>query len=109
MNIQTCTKGHFWVFRFIEDVGLTSDLSVLSHMTEEKIKEGITSIAIAFTKESYLYTRSIATLIFCFELIKERGGRLALVEPNKSITDILRIIDLQKFVLVCMSEEELEL
>jgi anti-anti-sigma regulatory factor len=107
MNIQTYSKGPFCVFRIAEDVGLASDLTVLSRMAEKKIKEGETCIAIAFTKDSYLYTRSIATLLFCFELIKERGGKLALIKPNKSILDILKIIDFQKFVMVCSDEEEL--
>ena len=72
MNIQTYLKGSFCVFRIAEDVGLASDLTVLSRLAEKK-----------------------------------SGGKLALIKPNKSILDILKIIDFQKFVMVCSDEEEL--
>lgn len=107
MNIDTFQNGDFFVFKFVEDIGPNSDLSVLKGMFEEKINSGINNIAIAFTKDSYLYTRSIATLVVCFEMIKEHDGQLALINPNKSILDFLAIIDFQKLVLVCQSEEEL--
>jgi anti-anti-sigma factor len=107
MNIETHQKGDYYVFKFKEDIGLGSDLSVLKPMIEEKIGIGITNIALAFTKGSYLYTRSIATLVVCFEMIKEHNGQLALISPNKSIQDILGIIDFPKIIRVCKSEEEL--
>ena len=109
MNIETYQRDDYWVFKFREDLGLGSDLSVLKRMFEEKINMGAYKIALAFTKGSYLYTRSIATLVVCFEMIQERGGQLALINPNKSIRDILAIIDFPKLIRVCRNEEELSL
>jgi hypothetical protein len=107
MNIETYQKGDYCIFKFKDDIGLGSDLSALKNMFEEKISSGTNNFAIAFTKDSYLYTRSIATLVVCFEMVKEHNGQMALISPNKSIRDILAIIDLPKLIQVCHSEEEL--
>jgi anti-anti-sigma regulatory factor len=107
MNIETYQTGDYWVFKFLEDVGLNSDLSVLKRMFQEKISRGPCNMALAFTQGSYLYTRSIATLVVCFEMVQEHNGHLALINPNKSIMDILAIIDFPKLIRICDSEEEL--
>jgi anti-anti-sigma regulatory factor len=68
---------------------------------------GARAIAIAFTQASYLYTKSIAALIACSEMIKDVGGHLAIIEANRDILDILAVIDFDKMILIVDSEPDL--
>lgn len=107
MNISTYKKGDYTVFRILEDVGLSTDLTELRKSIERELASGARNVAIAFTHSSYLYTRSIAVLIACSEMIKDSGGHLAIVEANKDILDILSVIDFDKMIRIVPAEEEL--
>ena len=107
MNISVYKKGGYCVFRIQEDVGLTTELSDLRRRIEQELAAGAKNVAIAFTQPSYLYTKSIAVLIACSEMIKDAGGHLAILEANKDILDILSVIDFDKMIKIFGSEEEL--
>ncbi len=107
MDIEIYKKGNYQVLRLKEDVGLSTDLEELRTVIEHQIAQGNSRIAIVFTQQSYLYTRSIAVLISCSEIIKDAGGHLAIIEPNSDITDILSVIDFDKMIGMYASEADL--
>jgi anti-anti-sigma factor len=107
MNIDVYKKGAYLVFRIQEDVGLSTELSDLRKRIEQELSAGARDVAIAFTQSSYLYTKSIAVLIACSEMIKDAGGHLAIVEANKDILDILSVIDFDKMIRIYGAEQEL--
>jgi anti-anti-sigma regulatory factor len=107
MNVDIYKKGKYQVLRLKEDVGLSTDLGALKPVIEQQLSQGISFIAIAFTQQSYLYTKSIAALISCSEIIKDAGGHLAIIEANKDIMDILSVIDFDKMISMHASEAEL--
>jgi anti-anti-sigma factor len=109
MKFNIYNKNAYTIFRFLEDVGINTDLAELKVLIEEHLQKGNKNIAIAFTKNSYLYTKSIAILIACSEMVREAGGSLAIIEPNEDIVDILAVIDFDKIIKIFSSEEELEL
>jgi len=107
MQIEIYRKGAFQVLRLKEDIGLNTDMYDLKAVIEAQISQGIKHIAIAFSQESYLYTKSIAVLIACSELIKDVGGSLAIIEANRDIIDIFSVIDFDKLIKMYKTEEEL--
>jgi len=107
MRIDIYQKNIYHIFRIQEDVGLHSDLSELKQQIDRKLLEGARHIVVSFTKNSYLYTRSIAVLIACLESIKDHDGSLAIMEANKDIFDILSVIDFDKMIKIVKSESEL--
>jgi hypothetical protein len=107
MKIDIYQKASYLVLRLKEDVGLNSDLGELKSCIEQQLSKGATYIAIAFTPQSYLYTKSIAVLISCSEIIKDAGGHLAIIEANGDILDILSVIDFDKMISLFKTEEEL--
>ena len=107
MRITIYPINIYLVFRIQEDVGLHSDLSELKQQIDHKLSTGTQHIVIAFTPNSYLYTRSIAVLISCLESIKDHNGSLAIMEANNDILDILSIIDFDKMIKIVKSESEL--
>jgi anti-anti-sigma regulatory factor len=107
MNIDIYKKGKYQVLRLKEDVGLNTDLGELKSAIEYQLSHCATSIALAFTQQSYLYTKSIAVLISCSEIIKDAGGHLAIIEANRDIMDILSVIDFDKMISMYSTEAEL--
>jgi anti-anti-sigma factor len=107
MDIDIYKKGNYQLLRLKEDVGLNTDLSELKAVIEQQLSQGVSNIAVAFTQQSYLYTKSIAVLISCSEIIKDAGGHLAIIEANKDILDILSVIDFDKVIKMYESEADL--
>jgi len=50
--------GEYYVIRFEEDIAVTSDISELRTVVQGLVDEGVRRIAVAFTEESYLSSRS---------------------------------------------------
>lgn len=107
MEIDIYKKGSYHVFRMREDVGINTDLSELKQRIQKSLLEGTRNVALAFTKDSYLYTKSIATLIACSEMIKDYGGKLAIIEANRDILDILSVIDFDRLIKIVATENDL--
>jgi anti-anti-sigma regulatory factor len=107
MELDIYEKNGYHIFRFKEDIGLGTDLAGLKAVIEKYLDQGARSVAIAFTQSSYLYTKSIAVLIACSEMIKDAGGRLAIIEANSDIMDILSVIDFDKVIRIFNTENDL--
>jgi len=107
MQIEVYEKGKYQLLRLKDDVGLNTDLGELKIAIEAQLSKGVSNIAIAFTQKSYLYTKSIAVLISCSELIKDAGGHLAILEANRDILDILSVIDFDKMIVLYNSEADM--
>jgi anti-anti-sigma regulatory factor len=107
MEMEIYKKGTYTVLRIKEDVGLHTDLGVLKSVIEKQVAKGEQNIAVAFTQQSYLYTKSIAVLISCSEIIKDANGHLAILEANNDILDIMAVIDFDKMIILYKSEEDL--
>jgi len=107
MEIHTTKYGNFHLIRIIDDIAVTSDIAELRDCVEELLEDGARNIAIGFTKESYLSSRSASILIACFEMIKEKGGELAIIRPNPTILHLLTIIDLEGVIRIVNSDEAL--
>ncbi len=107
MDISTSQVGSYRLFSLEENLSLNSDISKLKELIYHALDEGIRSIALRFTEHSYLSTRTIAVLVTCFEEVKDRGGRLAIINPNEDILDVLGMIDLDRVVDYYPSENML--
>jgi anti-anti-sigma factor len=107
MESEIYAKGNYQIIRINDILNLTSEIDALEDIVKNFIEEKNTAIAIHFTDGSYLCSRSGATLIRCWELIKEHNGVLALVNVNEDIHDFLSIIDLDSLIQTYDSEEEL--
>jgi anti-anti-sigma factor len=105
MRIATRQAGIYRVFSIEEDLGLSSSISQLKDQIAAALERGVRDVALRFSRNSYLSTRTIATLVNCFEDVKDRGGRLAIVDPNEDIVEILSMIDFDKVVSFFPTEE----
>ncbi|MBD3345667.1 MAG: STAS domain-containing protein [Chitinivibrionales bacterium] len=107
MDVQRKKVGRYIVLSVVDDIGLNSNLSGLYRIFEENVKKGEINIALSFTSTSYLYSNSVGVLIQCYEMLKEKGGKLVLFDPNESIMDIFRMLNIVDKVLIVKSENDL--
>ena len=107
MLVESTAVHGFQVLRIKDDLSVNSDISEIKPIVHEYLQQGITKIALAFSRDSYLYTRSIAVLVQCLEMINERKGVLAIFQPNEDILDMLAAISFDTRVLIALSENDL--
>jgi hypothetical protein len=100
-------KNGYKVIKFNQDLGLNSDISELVNEVRKGLGLGSRDFAVWFTPGTFLYTRTIAVLVQCFELIRNRKGSMAIIAANEDILYTLRIIGFLNFVKLCGSDEVL--
>jgi anti-anti-sigma factor len=95
------------IFSLLDDLTLNSDITELAELVDRAVASGIRNIALVFTRDSYLSTRTISVLVNCFEAVKDVQGNLAIIGPNEDILDVLGMIDIDRMVRFYPSEEKL--
>jgi len=107
MKIETRMHNGYAVLSFLEDVALTSDISDLRDMISQYLDRDVRKIAIRFTSQSYLSSKSVGILLQCVESIREAGGKMAVISPNADITDVLSTVYFSELVDSVSSLDEL--
>ncbi|MBD3347366.1 MAG: hypothetical protein GF401_20105 [Chitinivibrionales bacterium] len=107
MAIEKNENKHYHTYSIKEDLTLNSDINDLYPMVHESLEKGTRTVALHFTKNSYLSTRTITVLVNCFEDVKDHEATLVIIDPNTDILDVLGMIDLDKAVKFYPSEEKL--
>jgi anti-anti-sigma factor len=109
MKIDIHTHGDYQVLRIEDELSVISDLSELMFIIQGYLQHGKRYIAVGFTTTSYIYSGALAVLINCLKKVKGEGGDLCIIEPNREISSILNMININKVITVYQSEDELPL
>ncbi|MBD3391753.1 MAG: hypothetical protein GF418_06815 [Chitinivibrionales bacterium] len=107
MDYRLAHAGRFRVIDIQQDIAVTSDISELRVLVREQLAGQAPYIALRFTRESYLCSGNVTVLVACFEMIRERRGELAIIDPNPIIRHLLTVIDLDGAIRVVDTEEDL--
>ena len=108
MEYETYQKGKYQVIKCNDVLALSSNIDELDTIVDDFIEKNILKIAIHFKDGSYLFSRTGAALVRCWETLKDHNGELAFINVNQDIIDFLSIIDLDSVIKIYNSEEELE-
>ena len=108
MKIETARKGDVLILRILENLDINSDISELEKIIQKHVQQGNTSIAVSLTENSRLSSMSIGLLLRCYSTLKDIGGKLSLVQPNKGDSDLLHMLSFTCVMDIYNSEEELE-
>ena len=108
MLFETYQKGAYQVIKINEMLTMNSDISELEKIITEYLDKNIDTIAIHFSDDSYLSSSTGATIVRCWEAIKDRNGELTFINVNKNILDFLSIIGFTSVNKIFNSEDELE-
>jgi anti-anti-sigma regulatory factor len=109
MLIESTKRNGFQILRVNDPVNLRSDLGDLRKAVEEYVGQGVVNIALAFSKDSYFYTKHISILVQCLEMLKDANGTLAMIDPNEEILDVLRTIGFFDFTKIYANDDEVGL
>jgi anti-anti-sigma factor len=107
MKIVSYTKGEHLVLKIHPHGGEFPDLSELEGLILEYIEKGIKKIAVNFANTSYIYSGELRVLISCYKLLTEHGGTLCILEPNKTVFDMLMALNIDRLITIYPSEERL--
>ena len=107
MEYQSYSRHGYHVLKFSEDLVFGTHLGELEDTVMNLLGKGITKIALAFTRHSMLYSKNVAVLVKCLEIIKDRGGELVIVGPSDSFKTALQAVHFEDLAKVCDTEEEL--
>ncbi|MBD3346042.1 MAG: STAS domain-containing protein [Chitinivibrionales bacterium] len=107
MLIESTYIHGYQLLKIKKELNLNSDLTELRQIIEEYVEKGPINIALKFTDDSYLYTKSIASLVQSFEMVRDHGGKMAVINPNEDIIEVLNTVGFTDLVKICKNEEEL--
>jgi anti-anti-sigma factor len=107
MKIKTSRRGDYCILSVKERVTADTEIDDMIAAVKKCVEEGAVNVAVCFTHDSYLSTRSISALVQCNTLVDRRGGTLAIVEPNQEILDTLDTTGLVNLIRVLASQEDI--
>lgn len=108
MKIETISCGEYKIISLMEVLHMSSDISSVYDCVDDLLNDGSKNIAVKFTDDSYLSSRTGATLIRCWELVSENSGNFVLINVNDDIKEFLSIIDLDSQIKTYQNESEIE-
>jgi hypothetical protein len=104
---RTTQVAEYRVLTATQDVNLYSDISELQEMVDQALADGVKHVAVRFTPNSYLLSRSMAVLVRCIEVVADEGGSFAILDPNEQILDFLAVVDQERKIRYYRDEQEL--
>ena len=107
MRIETSALHGFQVLAVKEDLTMHSDCTPLRDKVSELIEQGNPRIAVSLTPDSFLCSRTIATMIQCVEYARDADGVFVLLKPSLEVVNAFKLVGILQLMKVCASEDEL--
>lgn len=107
MIIEVTYRDPYVIFRVKEALDTNSNLSELHNLIKEYLKKDDKHFAVGFSENSFFYSKTIAIIILCVELVKNSGGSFSIIEVTHEIADVVAAIDSDGFISTFQTEEEL--
>jgi anti-anti-sigma factor len=107
MEIESLDKNGYCLIRIKEDISHETDVAQFKTSIQPYLDQGHINIALSFTKNSIFYSTIIAILVQILGRVKEFDGNFALVHPNTSMLEMIRLVGLGKLIEMHTSEENI--
>jgi anti-anti-sigma factor len=107
MKSHISRLGDFTIINILDSLTLTSDITELRTLVVDNLQNNPPNIAIAFSEDSFLSSKSVSVLVTATELVRDAGGRMVIINPNDSIKHLLHIIAFDGLVDVVQSTSQL--
>ena len=107
MKIVQSDFGMYKLITVSETKNVIPELAELKLIVEDTLARGGRHIAVKFTDASYLYSGAISVLVTCYRLLHDKGGNICIVEPHQRVNDLLIQMNIDSFINICGSEDEL--
>lgn len=107
MNIDSSFQNGFRIFEIKDRIIADTNLDELIDVVKGALQQHEPHIAFSFTKESFLFSDSIRSIMSCFDLIQKGGGSLAIIQSNEDIQSLMKMLSLDSVIKVFPSKEDL--
>ena len=106
VSISTADINGTLVLNVLDNLTIYSKFDTLTSHVKEALEKGVKSIAVSFTKESYLNTKLISNLVQYWKLAQDKGATFGLIRPNEDILNALTTIGLADLIVIYEDEDE---
>lgn len=107
MKTELDTVNNYQIVRILQEIPRDNDFSKLKKTVYSILEDGNKNIAISFSKDTYLYSRTIAVLVQFLGLVKEKDGNFAVVHPDPKMLKSLKMIGLSFMMQLCTEEKSI--
>ncbi len=107
MNIDSSYQNGYRIISVKDHIGIYTDIGELVTVVEQALQQNETRIAFSFSDKSYLFSNAIRVIMQCFELIKDKEGKLVLVQPNEDILSTFNVLDLDSVIEIFPTMDDL--
>lgn len=109
MLIESFYKNKFQILKLSKQKDQNPDFSILEEFVKDLLRKDNIHIALSFSEDFHLYSEPVGILMSCHKMIKAKNGTLAIINPNESIANIIKITELNKFIVFFPSEDTLKI
>lgn len=108
MDLSTREKSDFQIVDISGKINRLKDSIVLKSFVNGLIEKNHFHIALDLENVTYLDSGALNVLIYCHNMLSQRGGRLVLIAPNEYVQDVLEVVGLDKLVKIYSSKESFD-
>lgn len=108
MEIGGREVNEFHVIDVAGKINRLKDSVALKSFITTLLDKNITCIALNLSEVTYLDSGALNVLIYCYNRLSKHGGKLAIIQPNEYVRDVLEVVGLDKLVRIYSTEEDFE-
>ena len=107
MKITTYTKYGHRILNVDDPVAFATDITGLHDLIRTTFESGFLHMAVRFTSDSFLSSRTLALLIESSEKATSIGGTFTVISPNTQIVEVLKVFELESSLRTVATEKGL--
>lgn len=108
MNVKEREKNDFHVLDIRGRINRLQDAIQLKSIFQELIDKDINYIALNMANVTYLDSGALNVIIFTYNSLNRKNGKLIIISPNDFVKDTLEIVGINRIVKIYSTEEEFE-
>lgn len=108
MNIKEHEKKGFHVLDIRGKINRLQDSVHLKSIFQGLLDKDINYIALNLADVTYLDSGALNVIIFTYNSLTRKNGKLIIISPNDFVKDTLEIVGINRIVKIYYTEEEFE-
>ena len=108
MNIKEREKKSFHVLDIRGKINRLQDSVYLKSIFQKLLDKDINYIAINLADVTYLDSGALNVIIFIYNALLRKSGKLVIISPNEFVKDTLEIVGINRIVKIYSTEEDFD-
>ena len=108
MNIKEREKNNFHVLDIRGKINRLQDSVNLKTLFQGLLNKDINYIALNLADVTYLDSGALNVIIFTYNSLMRKNGKLVIISPNDFVKDTLEIVGINRIVKIYSTEEDFD-